>query len=197
MCSSGELKPAGNGRGTVLVVSGPSGVGKSTIVKKLLEHPRYVLSVSATTRPIRPGEEDGREYYFLSKEQFRQWIDEDKFIEHVELFGNCYGTPAKPLRDAVNEGKVYVLDIDVQGAIRLRRENVEGIYILLEPPGMEELEKRLKGRATESEDQLRERVGHAQWELDQKEYYDHCVVNDSVDRAVERIRSIVDSRLNG
>lgn len=196
MCSSGEENSGDAGRGTVLVVSGPSGVGKSTIVKKLLTHPRYVLSVSATTRPMRPGEEEGREYYFLSTEQFKRWMDEGKFIEHVELFGNYYGTPAKPLRDAVNEGKVYVLDIDVQGAIRLRGEKVEGIYILLEPPGMDELEKRLKGRATESEEQLRERVGHAEWELDQKEYYDHCVVNDSVDRAVKQIRSIVNSRLN-
>jgi guanylate kinase len=172
-------------------------VGKSTIVKKLLEHPRYVLSVSATTRPIRPGEKESREYYFLSKEQFRRWIEERKFIEHVKLFGNYYGTPAEPMKKAVSEGKVYVLDIDVQGAIRLREEGVEGIYVLLEPPDMEELEKRLKGRATESEEQLRERVGHARWELDQKKYYDYCVVNDSVDRAVGQIRSIVDGRLKG
>lgn len=195
MSSSGAEGPGGSGRGVVLVVSGPSGVGKSTIVKRLLEDPRYVLSVSATTRPRRPGEEEGREYYFLNKEQFGQWVNEGKFIEHVELFGNCYGTPAKPLRDAVNAGKVYMLDIDVQGAIRLREQKLEGIYVLLEPPGMKELEKRLKGRATESEEQLRERVGHAEWELGQREYYDHCIVNDSVDRAVEQIRSVVDSRL--
>lgn len=197
MCSSGGEKPGETWTGVVLVVSGPSGVGKSTIVKKLLEHPRYVLSVSATTRAMRPGEKEGREYHFLSKERFRQWIEEGKFIEHVELFGNCYGTPAEPMKKAVNEGKVFVLDIDVQGAIRLREEGVEGIYVLLEPPGMEDLEKRLKGRATESEEQLRERVGHARWELDQKKYYDHCVVNDSVDRAVGHIRSIVDGRLKG
>jgi guanylate kinase len=197
MCSSGETSPGGTGRGVVLVVSGPSGVGKSTIVKRLLEDPRYVLSVSATTRPRRPGEEEGREYYFLSREQFRRWIDEGKFIEHVELFENFYGTPAEPLRKAVAQGRVYVLDIDVQGAIRLRGEKLDGIYVLLEPPGMEELEKRLKGRATESPEQLRERVDHAEWELGQREYYDYCVVNDSVGRAVEQIRSVVDSRLKG
>lgn len=179
------------------MVSGPSGVGKSTIVKRLLEDPRYVLSVSATTRPKRPGEEEGREYYFLGRGQFRRWIDEGKFIEHVELFDNCYGTPAEPLREAVSAGKVFVLDIDVQGAIRLRGEKVEGIYILLEPPDMGALRKRLEGRATESDGQLRERVEHAGWELGQKKYYDHCVVNDSVDRAVEEIRSIVDGGLKG
>jgi guanylate kinase len=197
MSSSGTGGAGGSGRGVVLVVSGPSGVGKSTIVKRLLEDADYVLSVSATTRPRRPGEQEGREYHFLSREEFRRWVEEGKFIEHVELFGNCYGTPAGPLRDAVRNGKVFVLDIDVQGAIRLREKKLEGIYVLLEPPGMEELEKRLKGRATESEEQLRERVGHARWELAQKKYYDHFVVNDDVDGAADRIRSIVGGRLKG
>jgi guanylate kinase len=196
MCSSREKGVRAEKKGTVLIVSGPSGVGKSTIVKMLLEDPRWCLSVSATTRPRRPGEKDGREYHFLGRDEFERWIEENRFIEHVKLFGHYYGTPRAPLEQAVRGGKVYILDIDVQGAIRLREAKQDGLYVLLRPPGMKELEKRLRDRGTEGSEQLQERISHAKWELAQGQYYDHAVVNDSLDRAVEEIRSIVESRMN-
>ena len=195
MCSSGREDPAGTG--LVLVVSGPSGVGKSTIVKRLLEDERCMLSVSATTRAKRPGEEDGREYHFLDREEFERWIREDRFIEHVELFGNYYGTPRKPLEDAVMAGFVYLLDIDVNGAIRLRDAGLEGLYVLIAPPGMDALEKRLRGRGTENEEQLEKRISHAKWELEQEKYYDRTVINDELDRAVKEIGELVADRLSG
>lgn len=177
------------------MLSGPSGVGKSTIVKRLLEFPGYVLSVSATTRDMRPGEKDGREYRFLSKPEFERWTEEDRFIEHVELFGNRYGTPREPLEKAVLEGMIYLLDIDVKGAIRLREAGQQGIYVLLRPPDMAELERRLKGRGTEDGEQLQERIRHAKWELEQEKYYDHIVVNSGIDKAVEEIKVLVEGHL--
>jgi guanylate kinase len=193
MCNSGEKGTSG--KGLVLVLSGPSGVGKSTIVKRLLEDARYVLSISATTRDKRPGEKDGREYSFLGKTEFERRIEENRFIEHVMLFGNYYGTPREPLQRAVREGRIYVLDIDVKGAIRLREAGQEGLYVLLKPPDVEELEKRLRGRGTEGDKQLRERISHAGWELEQDKYYDNVVVNDKLDRAVREIKDLAQNRL--
>lgn len=195
MCNSGqESEPA---KGLALVVSGPSGVGKSTIVKRLLEDSRCTLSVSATTRARRPGEEDGREYHFLEKDTFERWVSDDRFIEHVELFGNYYGTPREPLEKAVRDGRIYLLDIDVNGAIRLREAGLEGLYILIRPPSVEELVSRLRGRGTENEEQLERRISHARWELEQNEYYDHEVVNDDLDRAVGEIGKLIESRMRG
>ena len=195
MYSSGIKENGSRAGGMVLVVSGPSGVGKSSVVKHLLKDSSYVLSVSATTRPKRPDEENGREYRFLDRNEFERLIGKGHFIEHVELFGNYYGTPRDPLQEAVCAGKIYVLDIDVQGAIRLRDAKQDGLYVLLKPPKMVELERRLRGRATEDDEQLRERIGHAKCELDQTEYYDAEVVNDTLNAAVEKIKNLVERYL--
>jgi len=177
--------------GRMLVVSGPSGSGKSTICKRLLQDPRVVFSVSATTRKPRPGEVDGRDYYFLSIEDFRQKIAEGAFLEHAEVFGNLYGTLRAPLAEAKARGHIYLLEIDVQGANQLRALGEEGVYIFITPPDFEELKRRLAGRGTESPEVLQRRLHKAEDEMRERHRYDHIVINDDLDRAVAEVRQHV------
>jgi guanylate kinase len=176
--------------GRMLVVSGPSGSGKSTICKRLLLDPRVVFSVSATTRKPRPGEVDGREYHFLSADEFRARIAKGAFIEHAEVFGNLYGTLREPLEAAKARGQVYLLEIDVQGANQLRALGEEGVYIFIAPPDFEELKRRLSGRGTESPEVLQRRLHKAEDELRERHRYDHVVVNDDLERAVAEVRRL-------
>lgn len=177
--------------GKMLVISGPSGSGKSTICKRLLGDPRVVFSVSATTRKIRPGEVDGRDYHFLSTEDFRAKIEQGEFIEHAEVFGNMYGTLRAPMRAALAQDQVYLLEIDVQGALQLKRLAEPGIYVFIAPPDFEELRRRLVKRDTETPEVLERRLEKAQYEYQERDKYDHVVVNDDLDRAVAEIRRIV------
>jgi len=178
-------------RGRMAVISGPSGSGKSTICKRLLEDPRVVFSVSATTRARRPGEVDGRDYHFLAREEFKRRVERGEFIEHAEVYGNMYGTLRAPMEEVLASGNVYLLEIDVQGANQLRALGVPGTYVFIAPPDFEELRRRLAARGTETTEMLERRLHKAEDEWRERVRYDHVVVNDDVDRAVGEIRTIL------
>lgn len=175
----------------MVVISGPSGSGKSTICKRLLEDPRVVFSVSATTRSMRPGEVDGRDYHFLSKEEFRQRIERGEFIEHAEVFGNMYGTLRKPMEAALARGQIYLLEIDVQGALQLKALGEPGLYIFIAPPNFDELRRRLVKRNTETPEVLERRLHKAEDEYRERHKYDHVVVNDDLEQTVAQIRTLL------
>lgn len=175
----------------MVVISGPSGSGKSTICKRLLEDPRVVFSVSATTRKMRPGEVDGRDYHFLSVEEFRRRIARGEFIEHAEVYGNLYGTLRAPLEDAIRAGQLYLLEIDVQGALQLKALGEPGQYVFIAPPDFEELRRRLVKRNTETPEALERRLHKAEDEYRERVKYDHVVVNDELERAVREVRALV------
>jgi guanylate kinase len=177
--------------GKMVVISGPSGSGKSTICKRLLADPRIVFSVSATTRKKREGEIEGRDYHFLSRDQFKQHAERGEFIEHAEVYGNMYGTLRAPMQQALAEGKLYLLEIDVQGALQLKALGEPGIYIFIAPPDFEELRRRLVKRNTETPEMLERRLHKAEDEYRERVKYDHVVVNDDLDRAVTEIRAIM------
>lgn len=178
-------------RGKMLVISGPSGCGKSTICRRLLRDPRVVFSVSATTRKMRQGEVDGRDYHFISKERFLEHVKAGDFIEHAEVFGNMYGTLKGPIEAALDEGKVYLLEIDVQGALQLKALDVPAVYVFVAPPDFEELRRRLVARGTETPEVLERRLHKAEDEYRERVKYDHVVVNDDLDRAVDAVRRLV------
>lgn len=178
-------------RGTMVVISGPSGAGKSTICKRLLDDPRVQFSVSATTRKQRPGEVHGRDYYFLSADEFRAKMSRGEFIEHAEVFGNLYGTLREPMESALSRGQLYVLEIDVQGALQLKALGEPGIYVFIAPPDFEALRQRLKGRGTETPEVLERRLHKAEDEWRERVKYDHVVVNDDLDRAVREVRRLI------
>jgi len=190
-------------RGKMVVISGPSGSGKSTICKKLLEDPRIVFSVSATTRPRRPGEVDGRDYHFISTEEFREKLAHGEFIEHADVFGNLYGTLRGPLEDALVHGRIYLLEIDVQGALQLKDLGEPGIYVFISPPDFEELRRRLQKRGTEAPEVLERRLHKAEDEYRERVKYDHVVVNDDLERAVAEVRrkigldGVIDGAIGG
>ena len=179
-------------RGKTFIICGPSGVGKGTVVGKLLaEDPSLYFSVSATTRDPRPGEVDGVHYHFLTKEQFQNWVDEDRFLEHATFVDNSYGTPALYVDQAMEEGRDVILDIEIQGAEQVKAKRPETIRIYIAPPSWSELEKRLIGRGTESEEKVRSRLKRGREEFAAAKDFDYFVINDTVDRAVEEIRAIM------
>ena len=182
-----------NNRVLLFVISGPSGVGKGTVRKALFNMPKHNLtySVSMTTRKIRPGEVDGKDYYFVSKEEFEQRIKEEKFLEYAEFVGNYYGTPLDKVNEQLDSGKEVVLEIEVEGALQVKKKVPDCVMIFLVPPSKEDLYKRLRSRGTESEDIIEHRVNKANREFKKAKYYDYIVVNDDVDNAADRILAII------
>lgn len=179
-------------RGKTFIICGPSGVGKGTVVARLLaSDPTLYFSVSATTRAPRPGEVDGKHYHFLSREQFQQWIDEDAFLEHAEFVGNCYGTPKLYVDRAMDQGRDVILDIEIQGADQVHRKRPEAVRIYVAPPSWAELERRLIGRGTEDMEKVRSRLERGKQEFAAARDFDYFVINDTVDRAVAEISAIL------
>lgn len=174
--------------GRMVLISGPSGCGKSTIIQRLLSDKRVEFSVSATTREIREGETDGVDYHFLAREEFRAKVEQGAFIEWAEVFGNLYGTLRAPMEAAIANGRVFVVEIDVQGALQLRAIGEEGVYVFIAPPSFEELRRRLLERGTESQEVLERRLQKAEDEYRERVKYDHVVINDQLDHAVEEVR---------
>ena len=182
-----------NERGLLVVLSGPSGVGKGTVRKALFQMPEqnFVYSVSMTTRKKRPGEVDGVDYYFVSKEEFEKRIAEGKFLEYAEFVGNYYGTPLDKVEEQLSLGKEVILEIEVDGALQVRDKVKDAVLIFLVPPSKEALYQRLRSRGTETEQVIEERINKANREFKLAYKYDYIVVNDEVVNAADRIMAII------
>ena len=179
-------------KGLLIVYAGASGVGKGTIMKKLLAaRPEFRLSVSATTRAPREGEVDGREYYFVTRERFDELIAEDGFLEYAEYVGNKYGTPKAPVFKMLDEGLDVFLEIELKGFLQVKKEYPECVSIFVIPPSFEELKARLEGRGTEDAEVIAERLRTAEEELSNRGLFDYIVVNDDIDRAAKEVLSII------
>lgn len=179
-------------RGILIVISGPSGAGKGTICKALLEkHDNIYISVSATTRAPRAGEEHGVNYYFLTKEEFEAKVKENGFLEYANVHGNFYGTPKVNVEKMLEEGKDVILEIDIQGALQVKENFKEGVFIFILPPSMEELKQRIIKRGSETEESLMTRFKNAYKEINYVSKYNYAVVNDTIELAVEKVESII------
>ena len=176
--------------GTLLVVSGPSGSGKSTICRHLMADPRVEFSVSATTRAPRAGEVDGRDYHFMDKARFRKEIERGAFIEWAEVHGNLYGTPRAPMEGALAAGKVFLVEIDVQGGAQLKALGLPGVYVFIAPPDLATLRARLEQRGSDAPDVIERRMAKAAEEMRARERYDHVLVNHDLERTVRDVRRL-------
>ncbi len=180
-----------------MVVSAPSGAGKTTICREVLKIiPEMTYSVSYTTRPIRPGEEDGRDYHFISEAEFKNKIEAGDFVEWTEKFGFLYGTSAEAMRSVLEHGQSLLLDVDTAGAKNLKSRFPEGVFVFILPPSLEELQKRLTGRASEHDKDLKIRLEKARDEIKEVFWYDYVLINDQVETAVEQVRSIYSAEKN-
>ena len=180
-------------RGVLFVFSGPSGVGKGTLKAKLFEEfaERIVYSVSATTRGPREGEVDGKDYFFISRQEFERRVKNNEFLEHAEFAGNCYGTPRAYVEKLLDSGMNVVLEIDVQGALQVMKSMPECVSVFILPPSFEELEHRLRGRGTETEEKIRERLETAKRELPYAPQYDYQIVNGGdIEAAYQSLREV-------
>lgn len=184
-------------RGLLIIFAGASGVGKGTIMKRLLaSSENYRLSISATTRSPRQGEQDGREYYFIDRERFEEMIADGGFLEYAEYVGNLYGTPRQAVSDMLDQGIDVFLEIELKGFFQIKQSCPDCVSIFVVPPSMDELRARLTGRGTEPPEVIEARLRTAEEEIAHQELFDHIVVNDDVDRAAGEIISIIESIKN-
>jgi guanylate kinase len=179
-------------RGRLFVVTAPSGAGKTTLTKALLGgDPELRFSVSYTTRAPRAGEQDGRDYYFVSRQQFQRMIDRDELLEHARVFDNFYGTGRAPIEQHLAAGRSVLLDIDWQGARQVRQRMADSVLVFIMPPSLAELERRLRGRGTDGEEVIRRRLSEARDDMAKWQDFDYVVVNDALDEALTALRSIL------
>lgn len=183
-----------NKKGMLLVLSGPSGAGKGTLYSRLLQEDGDMhFSVSYTTRAPRPGEVDGKDYYFVTEEAFREMLNKDGFLEHAEVHGHFYGTPREPVIKQLEAGNSVMLDIDPQGALQVMASMPDCVSVFILPPSFAELRRRLEGRGTEKQEDVERRLRNARGEVALKDKYQYLVVNDKVDEAFSRLKTIVEA----
>ena len=181
-------------KGMLLVISGPSGAGKGTLYNRVLAaDPTFTFSVSYTTRGPRPGEVDGKDYCFVTEEQFRQMLDRDGFLEHADVHGHLYGTPRQPVLDALEAGRSVMLDIDPQGALQVMEKMPDCVSVFILPPSFAELRRRLTGRGTEKPEEIERRLRNARGEVQLMGKYQYLVVNDDLEAAYRTLQGIVDA----
>ena len=179
-------------RGNIIVIAAPSGAGKTSIAREILRrNPSLCFSVSATTRPKRAGEADGEDYFFLTREVFMERVARGEFVEWEEIYGNCYGTLQREVEAVIEQGKHLLFDVDVKGALSIKRRYPEALLIFIQPPSLEVLEQRLRARLTENAVALERRLARVPMELAQAPLFDHRVTNDVLDRAIEEVQTIV------
>ena len=180
-----------NKKGLLFIISGPAGSGKGTIVSRVRELAQFDFSVSATTRAPRPAEEHGVHYYFITKEAFEEKIASGEMLEYAQYVGNYYGTPKKPVEDALASGRNIVLDIEVQGALQVKEKMPEAVMIYILPPDYETLLSRIRGRGTETEEVIQKRMNQAKKEIETFPNYDYVVINDTIEQAAADVLSIL------
>jgi guanylate kinase len=189
---SGANTQQNSSLGKLVVLTGPSGVGKGTLLTQILQrHPELYYSVSATTRSPRPGEENGKNYYFISRSEFEKLVAQGEFLEWAEFAGNCYGTPRTAVLDHIQSGKLVILEIELEGARQIKTSYPEALSIFILPPSFSELEQRIRGRGQDSEEAISRRLSRAQEEINAADEFDIQIVNDDFETALTQIENIL------